>query len=68
LEAYETDWRAEPVDGPGKWRDDLGAKVDSRIQEEAEVASNAEASHGVEPDTVSLLTAPQPTTPGPTTP
>lgn len=56
LQVYEVAWRSEAVDSPSKWLDDLGAKVDSRIQDDEEVASTAEAYHGDNPDIVPLTT------------
>jgi hypothetical protein len=64
MEAYEAGWRAEPVDGPGKWRDDLGAKVNSRIQEKGEVAPDVDTPQQTTPQ----QTTPQQTTPQQITP
>jgi hypothetical protein len=61
LQAFEAGWRSEPVDSPSKWLYNLGAKVDSRIQEIEEVINNAEANPAVETDTLSSPTGPEPT-------
>jgi hypothetical protein len=57
LQAFEAAWRSEPVDSPSKWLDNLGAKVDDRIQEIEEFTSNAEA----QTDPLSPPTDPEPT-------
>jgi hypothetical protein len=61
LQAFEAAWRSEPVDSPSKWLDNLGAKVDDRIQEIEESTSNAEANPAVQTDPLSSPTGPEPT-------
>lgn len=47
LQANELTWRSELDDSPNKWLNDLGAKIDTRILDEAGVAVMAGSYHGI---------------------